>query len=168
MECPDGVDIKQAIFAQRALRIVCVALDASYKQAVTAVPHQPISNTAVRAVFSYCMRNHMPLVRIARILDMDPKTIGNDCRAVERALTLSPTLEDTLDMLADLIEPLPGLVENGARFVECLIDALASGRRPKVVKSERSPSLDTARELLLARGRGDLVERIDYLASRAA
>lgn len=167
MECPTGVTRDQAVFAERALRIVCVALDASYQQATTAIPHQPRSRTAVRCVWSYCMRNHMPLRRVALIVGMDPKTIGNDCRAVERALTLSPELETTIDMVADLIEPLPGLVESGERFVELLIQSIAEGGKPRVVRSAPVPSLADARALLRARGRGDLADRIEHLQARA-
>lgn len=125
------IDGRAILIAGRALKIVCAALGGIEIEMVL-LKKAGGEYMQVRNLWLWAMRPHISRVELAAITRLNEKTITQYCKQLETHIERNGLLAGFCDMIADMVEPLPGIIDDGA---EALADMAVEAAIDRVRKS---------------------------------
>ena len=137
----DTIDPRHLLVAWRALRAICAAIGEDDHHRVQA-KRQGGDALSIRNLWLWAMASHIPNNVIAKISTLNRKTVTLYVQQVERHAERNGLLRSFCDMVADMVEPIPGIVDDAQ---EALADFAVEASIDRVKKArqllERTPRM---------------------------
>lgn len=129
-----------------ALTIICTICDEA-DQAAPLERLKPFAGRTrpqmIRRMLFVALEGHMPVWALARIAGCDRRTISRERNVAALQANENGLIRETLEMLRDLVEPLPALLDNAGETIEDMLfsDVACSGLVRKRDPSTRAPAV---------------------------
>lgn len=124
----NDIDIRNLMIADRALHCICYVCN-KVDPLMAQVKRAGGDYYSVRNLWLWAMSPHIPNNQLARISRLNRKTVTSYVQQVEKHKERNGLLGGFCDMIADMVEPLPGIVDDASEAladfaVEAAIDRM--------------------------------------------
>lgn len=127
----DAIDPRCAQIAWTALQCICII--AKTDAYATQVKKAGGEYYSVRNLWLWAMKPHIPNNQLARIAKLNRKTVTGYIQQVDRHASRNGLLNCFTEMIADLVEPIPGLVDDASEAIADMAVEAALDRVRKAV-----------------------------------
>jgi len=131
---PDDCSLtpRNVLIASRALGVICKALGGGLEPELALMKKAGGEHMHVRNLWLYALSTHIPRSEISTIARLNPKTITLYRKQMDEWGERNGLLRGFYDMIADMIEPIPGLVDDAT---EALADMAVEAALDRIRKS---------------------------------
>lgn len=122
---------RSVLIAERGLYVICAALTSVSPQMV-ALKKTGGEAMHVRNLWLYAMSAHIPRGELSRIANLNPKTVTTYRKQMDEWADRNGLLRGFYDMILDMVEPIPGIVDDAQ---EALADMAVEASLDRMRKS---------------------------------
>lgn len=129
----DAIDPRSLMIAARGLDTICAALGRTSEAEFALAKKAGGERMMIRNLWLWAMRPHIPRTELCAISKLNPKTITTYQRQIDEHADRNGLLYGFFGMIADLVEPLPGLVDDSTEALADMAVEAALDRARKAV-----------------------------------
>lgn len=111
----DALAPRHLLIADRALKTICVAVG-EYDPILAKAKRQGGDHLSIRNLWLWAMQSggHIPNNVLAKIASLNRKTVTTYVQQIEKHAERNGLLRGFFDMIADMVEPIPGIVDDAS------------------------------------------------------
>ena len=111
------IDARNILIASRGLHVICAAIGNIDPQYVT-LKKAGGEYMHVRNLWLFAMSSHIPRGQLSAICRLNPKTVTTYRKQMEEWADRNGLLRGFYDMILDMVEPIPGIVDDARDALE--------------------------------------------------
>lgn len=123
---------RNILIANCGLRVICAALNSVGPEFV-ALKKTGGAAMHIRNLWLYAMSAHIPRGELSRIAQLNPKTVTTYRKQMDEWADRNGLLRGFYDMILDMVEPIPGIVDDARDALEDMAIEAALDRVRKSV-----------------------------------
>lgn len=108
---------RNVLIANCGLRVICAALNSASPE-IVALKKTGGNAMHVRNLWLYAMARHIPRGELSRIAQLNPKTVTTYRKQMDDWAERNGLLRGFYDMILDMVEPIPGIVDDARDALE--------------------------------------------------